>query len=226
MRLIKAIALFVAIIVVTLAIPLLFISGNGTEEKVSQSAALPWNIERLPSGGSRVFGLVLGESTLEDAFRRFGPDAQVAMIVASGESGSVEAYYDSVHASFITGKMILTLDTTPAQREAMLKRAVKAEITENAARRVTLAEADLHGLRQARIAGVTFIPAADLSEDVVMQRFGEPSEKIRSDERITHWLYPEKGLDVQLDVKGKEVLQYVAPADFNRLRDPLLSAKR
>lgn len=226
MRLIKAIALFVAIVGVLLAIPLLFISGDGAEKIAGQSAALPWHIERLPNGGSRVLGLEPGESTLEDAYRQYGADAQIALIAAQGESGSVEAYYDNAHAGPITGKMILTLQTTQRQREAMLERAVKAEVTENAARRVKLAEVDLHALRQARIAGITFIPAADLSEDVVVQRFGLPSEKIRIDERITHWLYPDKGLDVQCDAKGKEVLQYVAPRDFARLRDPLLSAAR
>lgn len=226
MRLIKAIALFVAIIIVSLAMPLLFISWNGAENGVSQSAALPWNIEPLASGGSRVFGLVLGESTLEDAYRQLGSDARVALIVASGESGSVEAYYDNTHVGPITGKMILTLETTQAEREAMLERAVKAEITENAARRVTLADADLQALRKARLTSITFIPVADLSGDVIVQRFGTPAETIRIDERISHWLYPDKGLDVQLDVKGKEVLQYVAPADFHRLRDPLPSAKR
>ncbi|MFN4147926.1 MAG: hypothetical protein ACK4E4_00045 [Rhodocyclaceae bacterium] len=221
MRLIKAIALFAALIVVLLAAPMLFMPGDDGGKIANQSAALPWHIERLPSGGSRVFGLVLGESTLEDAFQQLGSDAQVALIVASGETGSVEAYYDNAHAGPITGKMILTLETTRQQREAMLERAVKAEITENAARRVTLAKADLQALRSARLAGITFIPLADLAEDVILQRFGTPAETIRIDERISHWLYPDKGLDVQFDAKGKEVLQYVAPADFYRLRDPL-----
>lgn len=226
MRLIKAVALFFAIIVVLLAIPLLFVSGDGSEKLASQSAALPWHFERLPNGGLRVFGLELGQSTLEDAYRQFGADARIALIAAQGESGSVEAYYDNVSVGPITGKMILTLETTQQQREAMLKRAVKAEITENAARLIQLAEADLQALRSARLAGITFIPSADLAEDILLQRFGTPAEMVRIDERISHWLYPDKGLDVQLDAKGKEVLQYVAPADFSRLRDPLMAVMR
>lgn len=225
MRLLKSLALFIAIVFALLAIPLLFISG-GERVPTDDETKLPWRIETLPGGGSRVFGLTLGESILEDAYRQFGTDAQIALIAAQGEPGSVEAYYDSAHVGPITGKMILTLETTPAEREAMLKRAVKAEVTENAARRITLADADLQELRRARIAGITFIPAANLTEDVVMQRFGAPSERIRLDENISHWLYADKGLDVRLDAKGKEVLQYVAPANFARLRDPLLAAAR
>ncbi|WP_131111043.1 hypothetical protein [Sulfuricystis thermophila] len=225
MRLLKSIALFIAIVFALLAIPLLFISG-GERAPTDDEAKLPWRIETLPGGGSRVFGLTLGESILEDAYRQFGTDVQIALIAAQGESGSVEAYYDSAHVGPITGKMILTLETTPAEREAMLKRAVKAEVTENASRRITLADADLQELRRARIAGITFIPAANLTEDVVMQRFGAPSERIRLDANISHWLYADRGLDIRIDAKGKEVLQYVAPANFARLRDPLLAAAR
>ncbi|WP_126445120.1 hypothetical protein [Sulfuricystis multivorans] len=224
-KLLRGIALFLALIAALLAIPLLFISGNEKAPAVDD-ALLPWNIERLPGGATRVFGLTLGESTLDDAYRRFGEEARVALIAAQGESGSVEAFYEHFNAGFITGKMILTLETSQAQRAALLARAVKAEITENAARRITLAAVDLEDLRHARIAGITFIPSADLDAESVRQRFAMPAETIRLDERITHWLYPDKGLDVRLDAKGKEVLQYVAPMDFTRLRDPLLAAGR
>jgi hypothetical protein len=54
-----------------------------------------------------------------------------------------------------------------------------------------------------------------------VQRFGAPAERIRQGETLEHFLYPARGLDIVLDSKGKEVLQYVAPADFARLRAPL-----
>jgi hypothetical protein len=56
---------------------------------------------------------------------------------------------------------------------------------------------------------------------VILQRFGAPAERIRQGETLEHFLYPAQGLDIVLDSKGKEVLQYVAPADFARLRAPL-----
>ena len=43
--------------------------------------------------------------------------------------------------------------------------------------------------------------------------------------QVEHWLYPERGLAIALDAKGRELLQYVAPAEFERrLRAPLLKA--
>lgn len=224
MRLLRSIALFAIIIVALLALPLLFMPDDGG--RVEQPAeGLPWQIDKLPDGQTRVFGLIPGVSTLDEARRRLGPDAQVAMIVAKGETGSVEAYYETLAAGFISGKMILTLETTLPQREAMLKRAVKAEFMEGTTRRITLADQDLQELGKARILGFTFIPSAQLSEDIVLQRFGQPVERLKTGEHTEHYLYPDLGLDLRLDAKGKEVLQYIAPREFHRLRDPLLAAQ-
>ena len=223
-RIVKSVALFIAIVVLLLAVPLLFLP----EEKPRDGAAasgLPWQIDLLADGGIRVFGLMPGRSTLTEARRQFGSDVQIALVVAPGETGSVEAYYEQLNAGFVTGKMILTLETTLAQREQMLQRARKAEYMESTTRRIALAEADLQAAESAVIGAITFIPTAALDEPVVLQRFGMPAERIRSSEHAEHFLYPDKGLDLRLDAKGKELLQYVAPREFARLRDPLIAAR-
>ena len=224
MRLLKSIGLFVAIVVALLAAPLLFIDRD-VKPPTLPAEGLPWQIDMLPDGHTRIFGLIPGMSTLDDARQRFGPDAQIALIIAPGETGSVEAYYETLKAGFVTGKMVLTLETTQPQREAMLKRAIKAEFMESATRRIALAEVDLQEMSKTRVQGFTFIPSASLSEEVVLQRFGPPAERVRAGEHAEHFLYPDKGLDLRLDAKGKEVLQYVAPREFSRLRDPLITAK-
>lgn len=223
-RLLKSIALFVAIVVALLAAPLLFISDPNTLVPRSETG-LPWQIDILADGDTRIFGLTPGVSTLDDALRHLGPDVQIALIVAPEEAGAVEAYYETFAAGYVTGRMILTLETTLAQRAAMLKRATKAEFMESTTRRITLAEADRRDMGKARIQGLTFIPSANLTEDIVLQRFGAPAERVRVGEHAEHFLYPDKGLDLRLDAKGKEVLQYIAPREFSRLRDPLVAAR-
>ena len=216
----KSIALFVALLLVILAVPLLLPSGPGQPPPVPDDG-LPWQIELLPEGSSRVFGLTLGRSTLDEARRKLGPDVQVALIVASGESGSLEAYYETINAGFVKGKMILTLDSSAEQQTQILQRARKIEYLPSAARRVELSAEDLALAGAAPITAIAFIPAANLDEAVVLQRFGMPAERLRSSEHKEHFLYPDLGLDLQLDAKGREVLQYVAPRDFARLRAPL-----
>lgn len=218
----KGFALFIAIVVALLAVPLLFVSGEPPAAPPTEGQ--PWQVESLPDGATRVFGLVPGRSTLDEARRRSGADPQVALIIAPGESGSVEAYFDTVTAGSVTGKMILTLASTVAEREQMLTRARKAEYMEGTTRKVALGEQDQARIGQAAIAAIAFIPSAQLDEQIVLQRFGPPAERIRSGEHTEHFLYPAKGLDLRLDAKGKELLQYVAPSEFFRLRDPLLQA--
>ncbi|MDO9243531.1 MAG: hypothetical protein Q7U32_06960 [Rhodocyclaceae bacterium] len=224
----KSIVLFFALLLALLALPMLLPSGSGSRPDVAShpgSASLgpPWQIDRLPDGASRVFGLSLGQSTLAEARQRLGPDVQVALIVAPGESGSLEAYYESINPGGVKGKLILTLATGLAQREQMLARARKVDYMPSAARRVELGADDLLQADAAPIVAMVFIPAANLDESVVLQRFGTPAERLRSGEHKEHFLYPDQGLDLQLDARGKEVLQYVAPRDFARLRAPLAS---
>jgi len=221
-RFLKSIALFVAIVIVLLALPLLFVDWQ--ERDVAPPAGSPpWQIEPEADGNTRVFGLMPGVSTLAAAGARLGPELSIALLVAPGENGSVEAYLDSFVAGGVSGKLILTLETTPEQRERMLARAVKAEYMNSTTRRIELAAEDVAQLQPARVLALTFIPSANLSAAVAVQRFGAPAERIRGAGQTEHFLYPAQGLDLRLDAEGKEVLQYVAPRDFARLRDPLLS---
>lgn len=217
----KTLALILALLLALLALPLLLPSGGGQSQQESP-VGLPWQIEPLADGSARVFGLTLGTSTLADAKRMFGEEPVVAIVVAPGESGALEAYYDSITAGFITGKLVLSLESTLQQREEMIARAKKVEYMKGTTRQISLSEMDLQRAEQARITAIAFIPSANLDEAIILQRFGQPNERIRSDENREHFLYPAKGLDVQLDTQGKEVLQYVAPRDFARLRDPLV----
>lgn len=219
----KSIAIFIAIIVALLATPLLFMSDKMPASSETQDG-MPWQVDVTSDGNSRVFGLMPGHSTLSEARQRLGTDCQVALIMAPGEVGSVEAYYESINIGMLSGKMILTLDTAAAQREEMLKRARKAEYMNSSTRRIELADTDLAALATATVGAITFIPAASLDEQIILQRFGQPAERIRNGESLEHFLYPGKGLEIRLDPKGKEVLQYVAPRMFARLRDPLVAA--
>lgn len=189
------------------------------------AANLPWQVESLPGGASRVMGLTLGTpaqaSTLQDARQRWGEDMQIAIIAAPGEAGTLEAFVDPANAGFITGKVVLTAELPAEVIRGMRERAVKAAFMESTTRKYTLAPADLATALQAPLTGLSFIPQANLDEATILARFGTPAERVRSNGHLEHFLYPNKGLDLSLDSEGKELLQYVAPAVFERLRQPL-----
>lgn len=189
------------------------------EHQAQPVSGLPWQIEILPDGNSRVFGLTLSRSTLDDARKHFGTDMEIAVIAQRGETGTLEAYYSRVTTGVLTGKMILVGELDKETVERMREHAIKNKITENNARRFTLSQEDLALAYNAPVASITFIPTANLDEETAISRFGQPGERIRASGQVEHLLYPEKGLALTLDSKGKELLQYVAPRDFARLRD-------
>lgn len=213
---------FLFLIIAVIALSALFRSGE--KPAVQAVEGLPWQIEVLPDGGSRVFGLTLAHSTLGDARGRFGIDMEIAVIAAPGEPGSLEAYSSSVTTGAIIGKIILVADVDRETVARLRQRAIKSVHMDSSTRKYILHHDDLTLAWRAPIASVTFIPAASLDEQTVLRRFGAPAERIRVDERVEHFLYPDKGLDLALDSKGKEVLQYVAPRQFARLREPLIKA--
>ena len=191
------------------------------DPKAVPTSGLPWQIETLPGGESRVFDLTLGKSTLTDARARFGPEMELAIVATPTEAGNVEGYYEALTLGFVAGKMIITADLPQDVIEGMRERAPKTEYMQSTTRKATLAEADRALALAAPIRGIAFIPSAQLDEAVILERFGQPAERIRVGENLEHFLYPAKGLDVVLDSKGRELFQYVAPARFDALRAPL-----
>lgn len=189
---------------------------------------LPWQVERTVDGRTRVFGLTPGSSTLADADR--DGTLQVAVVAAPGDPGALEGYLDPFTAGFVAGRLVIAADSGEAQRLAWRAGAARREGGDRGgqALRYTLAAADRADALRATIVGLTFIPSAQLDAATLRQRFGAPVEQIRGgDGRLEHWLYPQRGLAIVLDAQGHEVLQYVAPADFDRrLRAPLQAATR
>jgi hypothetical protein len=187
-------------------------------------ADTPWSITPTATGGTRVFGLALPGSTLGDAAVRWGEGLVLAVIAAPAAAGvsdapraalALEGYVEKFQSGPIVGRLLLAFDADPAAL-ARWRDALPGEPTESGARRHVLRGVPLAEAQSAALAGVSFIPAAQLDEAIVRARFGEPAEQRRENTRLVHWLYPATGLAVALDAEGKEVLQYVAPADFER----------
>lgn len=216
----KTVLAFLLLIAAVIAVSMLF---RGDENPAVQPlTGLPWQIDILPDGEARVFGLVPGHSTLDEARERFGMDMQIAVVAAPGEPGSLEAYSNNVTAGVITGKIILLADADVETVARLRQRAVKTEYMDSTTKKFILHRDDLALAWRVPIAGITFIPSVNLDEQTAITRFGVPNERIRVNDRVEHFLYPQKGLDLVLDSRGKEVLQYVAPRRFARLREPLI----
>jgi hypothetical protein len=186
---------------------------------------LPWAIERLPNGGTRVFGLSLPGSTLNDAQAAWGDELQLALMASRGQPAELEAYVENYRSGPVTGRLILSAEAPHKTLTRWRDHAAKEEPVSADTRRIALRANDRTEALRAPIVGIGFIPTAQLDAATLRQRFGEPAQRIGDGAPVEHWLYPERGLAIALDAQGRELLQYVTPADFERrLRAPLLKA--
>ncbi len=188
--------------------------GKSDQQNNNPVTGLPWQIDILPDGGTRVFGITLGQTTLGEAIDKLGNDMKLAIIAAPYETGTLEAYYSHHSSGPITGKLILVLDIEPAVLKALQEHAFQDRGT----RRYRLNPDDLPTAYRAPIRAINFMPSFNLDEEIAQARFGAPAEIVQVDARQKHLLYPDKGLDLILSTDGKEVLQYLSPGEFSAHR--------
>lgn len=226
MKILKAIGLFVLALLALLAVPLLLPPGDVERRTVLPASGTPWQVDTVEGGFSRVFGVDLGRASFGAARDHLGGTPVVALVAATGGAGSLEVFYERFSIGPITGRLVLTLESTLEERDRIVQRAIRVDYMEGGTRRISLAPEDLAWADTRTVMAMVFVPAVNLDEEIILQRFGPPAERIRASEHREHFLYPERGLDLQLDTQGREVLQYVAPRDFDRLlRAPLLKGQ-
>ena len=193
----------------------------GKDKDSGGITGLPWQIELLADGSTEVFGVIPGQTTLGQAVAHLGNDMELAVMVARGEAGNLEMYYGQYRAGLMSAKLVLAADMDIELINSMRENAAKTDVLETGARKYVLSEEDYAQAFDAVIQSIACIPAVNLDHDIIIKRFGEPGELIQKNNGLTHYLYPAKGLDVILNQDGKEVLQYVAPNEFAKLRRPL-----
>lgn len=184
----------------------------------------PWQVQLPGPGQARVFGLSLPGSTLAQARQRWGDGLSLALMAERNGSVALEGYVERFEAGGVSGRLLLAFDA-PAELLAGWRDRLPGTPIASGGRRHALTQAAMDALAASALVGLSFIPAAQLDAQVLGARFGAPAERIASGDRLEHWLYPTLGLAVVLDAKGRDVLQYVAPADFERrLAAPLKRA--
>ncbi|WP_419604529.1 hypothetical protein [Thiolapillus sp.] len=204
--------------IIALAAALWLPGGQPPEEYKN----LPWQIEVTPDGLSQVFGVTLGKSTLSDVENQFQEPTEISLFATDAGERVVEAYFNTVTLNGFKAKIVVTLGFSGEELQGMYDRGERISSLAQGKRKVTLSGNDLAQAKQTPVVALTYLPRIDLAESTVIKRFGEPAEKrMEADGKVEHWLYPDKGLDVVMYAEAREVLQYVAPRDFDRLRKPL-----
>ncbi|MFC1589564.1 hypothetical protein ACFL3P_04755 [Pseudomonadota bacterium] len=202
--------LFAVLAVVLLVSPFL-----NKSENMEPVTGLPWQIDILPDGSTQVFGLTLGVSRLSDVLGLLGDDdVDLAIIAAGDEVGSLEMYYGHYQAGVIAGKLVVQANSSEENIKSWREHAIKSDyMASGKAKKYRLSADDLKQALNEVVTGITFIPSANLDEEIILARFGQPDERVQL-EGVTHFLYPAKGLDIAMFAEAKEIIQYVSPDAF------------
>jgi hypothetical protein len=207
-----------------LAIAILLLIPTG---KPPQRDLLPWEVKVLPNGSSKVLGITLGKSTMEDARNIYEDDWEVNLFVSPENNISVEGYFNRLMISGLKADLVLNLPLDQKTKEEMYKRGTRISQLGDGTKKVSLSSTDMAAIDNAIIQQITYLPAANLEGDLIENLFGKPESIIKVEKSgIEHWLYPKIGLDILLDPNGKEVFQYVLPSRFNEVSEPLLELEK
>ncbi|HHH47100.1 MAG TPA: hypothetical protein ENK53_08870 [Thiotrichales bacterium] len=169
---------------------------------------LPWQVEVLPDGSHRVFGLVLGRATFADAVARFGEPEAVALFVSAHGQRSLEAYFGKRNLGGLEARIITVL-RLPA---ALAVPHDRGEPQPSGAIKYAVPRASWPELARQPIQALTYSPAySGLDEAYLVTRFGPPGGRYELDDGRVRLEYPAKGITLHLDPHGREVFEYRAP---------------
>lgn len=211
---------FLTVLVVSILAVIIGILMPGQPRE--QSVNLPWQVELMADGSTRVFGLVLGKSTLQDAQQIFQEDAELSMFATDDGKRVVEGFFNQLTLSGLRAKMVVALDYSAQELAGIFDRGARISTMGSGQRKVALSGEDKTAAMHTPIASITYLPKANLDAAMVEKRFGLPVEKIKEQKTdVEHWLYPEQGLDIALSDEQKDILQYTLPSQFEKLVAPL-----
>jgi len=203
-----------AITLLAIGIAILMPGGR----QVDPDPKLPWLIEVNADGSSTVFGLTLGKSSVAEVRKLLGEEGEITLFAKPDGELTIEAYFERVFLNGLKADWVMTADLTQEQMRPMYDNGARVSKLGSGEQKVTLRTEDMVAVAAAPIRHFTYLPVADLEPELIESRFGTPTRRIAEAETgVSHWLYPDKGLDIAVDPDRKEVFQYVAPKDFQRL---------
>jgi hypothetical protein len=202
----KIIFWVVSLSLVAVALAILLPGGR----TVDTNPRLPWDITINASNEVSVFDLTLNHSRLIDAREIFQEQGKINMFLADTGDPALEAYFERVFLNGLRADIILVLKADRAQLQGMFNRGSRISKTSDSIHKVELSSDDQLVAANLPIELINYIPAANLDETLILNRFGQPAKKISERNGIiTHWIYPEKGLSIGINPEGKELIQYM-----------------
>lgn len=217
----RLIFVFVILAVATVVFKIAFLDGGEDVMPISgqvqnhddkPAQGLPWQVN-IVDHTVQVFSLTLGQSTLQQAIDLVGDDFELAVMARTKEQGSLELYFPLFTSGRLKGKLVVVADLNADEIANFIDNARKVKHLETGVKKYAFFPAQYPQLMNTTIKAITFAPVAGLNDELVRTRFGEPQSVKVIDDKIRHYLYPQKGMVVIVNQSGKDFVEY-SPLDM------------
>ena len=173
-----------------------------------ENQAMPWQSYINDQDQTVVFDLTMGQSKLLDAARLFGTEIEASLFENENVDPELEVYFSSTKVGGISAKIILNLALNNQNIDILRDNIDVSMMMPSGVKKTTFKSKAESLMSQFTIKSLTFIPRADLPENVVLDLFGKPDRVDLSNQGISYWHYPEKGLKIIMDDEQKDILEF------------------
>jgi hypothetical protein len=191
---------------------------NSPEKKYMD---FPWVVTFPTDSTMKVLGITLGQDNVSDARIIFNTDFEMGLYVKKDKTPSLEVYFNSVKQAGLSAKVIAVIDIKNQPWEQWQVNHVKGKGLPEGEVKYSLNVEDYRVAEHLPIKMLVYIPAANLDDDVINQRFGQEHEDIKISKTIKYWIYKDKGIAVRMDSEGKEMFRYTHPSNLSAVRQSI-----
>lgn len=186
------------------------------QQTPTKSVDMPWHIQVIDEKHTQVFGIVLNQTTLEQAREHFGKLEGLALFQNGQGQYTLEAYFGKVNFGPLSARLIGVLSIPEQKIESLIETSVKRVTTDDGSIRWTLAQDQQVAQAERKIRALTYIPGySGMDLTYLEQQFGPANKLEQVDETTQVMFYPTKGLRIMVDSEGKEMFDYVPVSDFS-----------
>lgn len=192
--------------------------SSGESTKVTD---LPWQAEVLPDGTTHVFGVSVGKITFRQLAEYLKSVPELAVFETPKGVRTLEGYYGKQRLGVFEAKIVGELKSDQATIDRFVQSHTEKKPQPTGTWRYELAEASVREANDYLVKYLMYIPVVDYTTEEIQKHFGTPKNTVKANERVTWWLYPQKGLVIMQDNEGSEVFYYSNAADYPVLEQRL-----
>jgi len=176
--------------------------------EMPKNQAMPWQSYINDKQQTVVFNLTMKKSHLIDAARQFGTEIEASLFENDSVKPELEVYFSSTKVGGISARIVLNLLVDDQIIERLLKNIDESMVMPSGVKKTTFTATGERLMSNLTIKSLSFVPSANLEEQVIENLFGKPDRIELATQGVTYWHYPQKGLRIIVDNEQKEILEF------------------